>query len=270
VAALVSAIAGVFTVARGQAFAGHALSDVGAAGGSGSVLVGINPLAGFVLMNLAAAGVMESIGIERPRGRDLATGVILSAALGIAALFLYLDSTYTSFSNATQSILFGDIFSIQSSAVPVVIVLTFAATGGSLLLYRPLLLSTVSADLAAARGVPVRLVGVCYLLVLALAVSLTSITVGAILSTALLIGPAATALRLTSRPGAAMLAASLLGVGQVWLAVLLSFDSYYWIPDHRPLPVSFLVVTVVFTVYVMSLLAPSVGGHRRTLRRGAA
>ena len=48
VVAVVSAVVGVFTVMRGQSFAGHALGDVSAAGGSGALLIGLSPLAGFV------------------------------------------------------------------------------------------------------------------------------------------------------------------------------------------------------------------------------
>ena len=84
---------GVFTVIRGQSFAGEALGDIGAAGGSSAYLVGVAPLWGFVGISVAAAGVMELIGIQRARGRDLATGIVLGAGFGLAALFLYLGTT---------------------------------------------------------------------------------------------------------------------------------------------------------------------------------
>src|SRR5580658_7824795 len=76
-AAVSSAVVGTFTVLRGQSFAGHSLADIGTAGGSAAFLVGVNPLYGFIAMNVVAAGVMELIGIRRPRGRDVATGIVL-------------------------------------------------------------------------------------------------------------------------------------------------------------------------------------------------
>ena len=91
--AIVAGTVGVFTVIRGQSFAGEALGDIGAAGGSSAYLVGIAPLWGFVGISVAAAGVMELIGIQRARGRDLATGIVLGAGFGLAALFLYLGTT---------------------------------------------------------------------------------------------------------------------------------------------------------------------------------
>jgi len=250
--AVVSGIVGTFTVLRGQAFAGHALADVGATGGSGAFLVGINPLFGFVGIGIAAAGVMELIGIRRPRGRDLATGIVLGAGLGLAALFLYLDATFSNTTGATITVLFGSMFVISSSLVPMIAALSLLALAVVLVLYRQLLLSSVSSDLAFARGVPVRLTGVLYLLALAVAVSLSALTIGAILSTALLVGPAATALRLTARPGMAMILSALIGLAATWLGVLLSFDSFYWPPRQHGWPVSFFVVSLIFVFYLMA------------------
>jgi zinc/manganese transport system permease protein len=125
-------------------------------------------------------------------------------------------------------------------------------------LYRPLLLSSVSTDLAVVRGVPVRIVGMLCLVAIALAVSLSALTIGAILSTALLVGPAATALRLTSRPGLVMLWSALIGIAATWLGVLLAYDSYYWPPHRQGWPVSFFVVVLIFVFY---LLAQPLGGR---------
>jgi zinc/manganese transport system permease protein len=252
IVAVVSGVVGTFTVMRGQSFAGHSLADIGTAGGSAAFLLGISPLFGFVAMNLLAAGVMESIGIRRPRGRDLATGIVLGAALGIAALFLYLDTTSSSTTGATVNVLFGSIFTLPSSLVPFIAIFSVVATGLVLAMYRPLILSSVSSDLAKAQGVPVRLVGIGYLVALAVAVSLSAVAIGAILSTALLIGPAATALRITNRTGYAALIAAAIGIVATWLGVLLAYDSYYWFPTGGGWPVSFFVVTVVFIVYLLS------------------
>ena len=79
---MVSAVVGVFTVMRGQSFAGHSLADVATAGGSGAFLAGISPLFGFVAGGVAGAGAMEMIGVRRARGRDLATGIVLGASIG--------------------------------------------------------------------------------------------------------------------------------------------------------------------------------------------
>jgi zinc/manganese transport system permease protein len=250
--ALVAGTVGVFTVMRGQSFAGEALGDIGTTGGSGAFLVGVAPLWGFVAISIVAAAAMEMIGIQRPRGRDLATGIVLGAALGLSALLLYFDATYHNTTGATVSILFGSMFAIASSTVPVIVVLTVLVLAIVAVLYRPLLLSSMSTELAAARGIPVRPVGALYLLALAIAVALASMTIGTILSTALLVGPAAAALRLTRRPATAMLAAALIGIGATVLGIVLAYDSYDWPPVHYGWPVSFFVVTIVFVLYLLS------------------
>jgi zinc/manganese transport system permease protein len=264
VVAIVSAVVGVFTVMRGQSFAGHALGDVSAAGGSGALLIGLSPLAGFVGLGIAGAGVMDMIGVRRVRGRDLATGIVLGAAIGLSALFLYLGTTAGATTGATQQILFGSIFTINPGTIPAVVILGLISLASIATVCRPLLLAAVSTDIAAARGVPVRLAGLLFMLALAVSVGLSSLAVGAILSTALLIGPAAAALRLTKRVAWALAAACLIGVGATWLGVLLAYDSYYWGASHDGLPVSFFIVAAVFAAYLLSGLpaARTAAGRR--------
>ena len=255
VVAIVSGIVGTFTVMRGQSYAGHALGDISTTGGSASFLIGISPLWGFAGTSVVAAGVMDMIGVRRPRGRDLATGIVRGAGLGLAALFLYWDTTRTSTTGAPITILFGSIFTIGSSMIPVIAVFSLVAVGIVAVLYRPLLLSSVSTDLAVVRGVPVRIAGALCLAAIALAVSLSAITIGAILSTALLVGPAATALRLTSRPGLVLAWSAVIGVAATWLGVLLAYDSYYWPPSGRGWPVSFFVVVLILIFYLLAQFA---------------
>jgi zinc/manganese transport system permease protein len=261
--AVISGPLGVFTVIRGQAFAAEALGDIGTTGGSGAFLAGVGPVWGFLVINVGAAALMELVGIQRRRGRDLATGIVLGAGLGVAALLLYLDTNVHNTTGAAVTILFGSVFSIASSSVPIVVGLSIAVLVLLAVTVRPLLLASVSPELAAARGVPVRLVGFGYLLALALTVALCALTIGAILSTALLVGPAATALRFSRRPSAAVATASLLGVMSTWLGILLAYDSYDWPPHHQGWPVSFFVVTVVFTAYLFSGVVAYRSRHAR-------
>jgi zinc/manganese transport system permease protein len=252
IVAVTSGIIGVFTVIRGQSFAGHSLADVATTGGSGAFLVGLNQFWGFLAAGAAAAAVMEAIGVQRRRGRDVATGVVLAAALGAAALFLYLGTQQTSTTGASFTVLFGSMFVITPDTVPVLIASGVIALILVAMLARVLLLTSLSADLASARGVNVRLVGAVYLIALAISVSLSAVAIGAILSTALLIGPSATALRLTRSPVRAMAASAAIGVAATWLGIVFAYDSYYWPPDHRGWPVSFFVVVFVLLGYLLT------------------
>ncbi|HTD10256.1 MAG TPA: metal ABC transporter permease [Solirubrobacteraceae bacterium] len=266
VAAIVAAAVGIFTVMRSQSFAGEALGDIGTAGGSAAFLGGVSALWGIVAFDIVAAAVMELIGIQRPRGRDLATGIVLGAFLGLAALLLYLNTTFHNTTGAVNTILFGSVFTVARSQIPVIAALSVVALVIVAALYRPLLLSSMSSEIAAARGIPVRLIGAAYLLAMALAVALASMTIGTILSTALLVGPAATALRLTKRPGVAIAVAAMLGVGAMWLGVLLAYDSFYWAPNGKTWPVSFFVVTLIFLAYLISGLPAWLGARSQTAR----
>ncbi len=190
--------------------------------------------------------------MQRRRGRDVATGVVLGAALGTAALFLYLGTQETSTTGASFTVLFGSIFVISPETVPALIasgVVALLVVAG---LARVLLLTSLSPDLARARGVHVRIVGIAYLAALAISVSLAAVAIGAVLSTALLIGPAATALRITRSPVRAMAASALTGLAATWLGIVLAYDSGNWPPHDHGWPVSFFVVALILAGYLLS------------------
>ena len=248
-AALINASLGVFTLLRGHAFAGHALGDISSAGGAASFLLGISALWGFLGMAWAAALAMAWLGLREARERDLATGIVLGAGLGLTALLLYLAMTTTSASGSTVTVLFGSLFALPPSLAPVVLLLTFGTLCVIVLGYRPLLLIAADADLARARGIPVALLELVYLLLLGLAAAISAMTVGAILATALLLGPAGAALQLATRPVWAFLLAALLAVLAVVLGILLSWQSYYWF-SGTSWPVSFFIVLLTLLEYL--------------------
>jgi zinc/manganese transport system permease protein len=253
-AALLSGIIGVFTVLRGQSFAGHALADVSSAGGALSLLLGINPMLGFF-----GLGLLGALGLSRGRrgDGDLAAGILLGAGLGLTALLLYFDITTASTGGAAVAVMFGSMFAIPASVIPLALAVGVAALLVTAVIYRPLLLSTLDADLAAIRGVRLRLTGFLHLGVLALAVALSAMTVGAVLSTALLIGPAACGLLLARRPGMAILLAAGIGLAAVWGGILLAYDSFDWTPGHG-WPVSFFIVSLICMFYLVARLANAV------------
>src|SRR6202035_4863963 len=106
-------------------------------------------------------------------------------------------------------------------------------------------------------------VGLVFMIAMAVSVGLSSIAVGSILSTALLIGPAATSVRLVSHVRSAVVVASVIGVAAAWLGILFAYDSYYWMPSTQGLPVSFFIVSLIFLTY----LASGLGVVRRGIDR---
>src|ERR1700712_138245 len=147
--AAASALVGVFTVIRRQSFAGHALADLGAVGGSAAFLIGISQLWGFVLAGILSAGLMEVVGVKRAQGRDVATGIVFGAGLGLTALFLYLDTQRAGTSNAAISVLFGSLFTIDRGLVPLVLLLAVIAVAIIVAIWRWLLVDGIDQDLAA-------------------------------------------------------------------------------------------------------------------------
>lgn len=253
VVAALSGVVGVFVVIRGQSFVGHALTDIGTVGASAAVLAGINLWYGFVAMGLLAGGSIDLMG-ERGRGRDIETGLVLAFAMGLGALLLYFDTRFTSNANVTMQVLFGSIFVVSPTIAKVLVLSGLAALALLALLYRPLIMTTVSPDLAQTRGVRVQLVGILFVIVMGLAVENGALVVGALLSTALLIGPASTAVQLSHKPLAAMAWSAGIGVAATWIGIVLSYDSFRWPPQGHGWPVSFFIPALIMLVYLASRL----------------
>jgi zinc/manganese transport system permease protein len=249
-AAVLSGMIGVFTVLRGQSFAGHALADVSSAGGALSLLLGLNPMLGFF-----GLGLLGALGLARRRrgDGDLAAGILLGAGLGLTALLLHFTINQRGVTGAAVTVMFGSLFSAPPGEGRLALAGALAGVLLLALIHRPLLLASLDAELASVRGVKTRLLGGVFLVLLALAVTLSAMSVGAILSTALLIGPAVAALRLSRRPWAACVLAAVLGVACCWGGVALAYASYNWMPG-RVWPVSFFIVALVLLAYAAASL----------------
>ena len=254
VVSAVCAILGYFVVLRGLSFIGHAVTDIGFTGGAGAALLGLNALWGLAAFSVAAALGVGTLG-DRARERDVATGVILALSLGIGSLFLYINTRFVS---APFTLLFGSIFEVDPGTTRVMVAIGLACLVALAMLYRPLLFSSLSPEAAAARGVPVRLVSALFLVCMAVAVAEAAQVVGVLLSTALLIGPPATAGYLVARPGLGIALAAVLGMLETWLGIDLAYASYNWPPGGKGWPVSFFITALALLCYLLArLLRPA-------------
>lgn len=253
--AIIAAITGYFLISRGLTFAGHALPNIGFAGAAGAVFWGVDPVYGLFVFTIAAAIGIGIIG-EEIRERDISIGVVMTFALGIGLMFLAL---YSGYAERVYSILFGTILGISRDDVTITAISTMITIGIFLVIYRPLLFCTFDPIVAEARGVPVKFLSVFFLILVAITVSLSIQVMGALLVFTLLVGPAATATRLVQRPLWAILIAMLLGISYIWISILLA-------ALNGNLPVSFLIATLAFIVYLpVRFFSPS--HHRNTVPR---
>ena len=192
VVAIVSGTVGYFLVLRGQTFAGHALSHVGFTGATGAVLIGVAPLWGLLLMTMAAGLGMGFIG-EKLAQRDVAIGLVLAFALGLGLLFLHF---YTAFASQAAALLFGNVLGVDVATVWTLLVLGVLSLATLGFISRPLLFASLQPELAEARGVPVRLVAVLFLVILGSLFGGKGSVAGTFLGT-LIIGVLANILNLT-------------------------------------------------------------------------
>jgi zinc/manganese transport system permease protein len=237
IVALVAGTVGWFLVLRGQTFAGHALAHVGFAGATGAALLGIAPLWGVLAITLAAAAGMGALG-ERLSGRDVAIGIVLALALAFGLLFLNLNR---SSSLQATSILFGNVLAVSPATLIVLAILGAGTLAALVAISRPLLFASLQPELAEARSVNPRLIGVLFLAIVALAVAQAVQIVGVLLVFTLMVGPPAAAQLLTTRLIPGILLSALLGILQAWIGITLA-----WLTDW---PTSFCITALSAMIY---------------------
>jgi zinc/manganese transport system permease protein len=257
VVAVIAGAIGWFMVLRRQSFAGHTLAVVSFPGAAGAVWLGISATAGYFAGSVVAALVIAMVprsSSGRARSEESAViGTVQAFALACGVLFV---SLYGGFLDSLTGLLFGTFLGISDSQVVTLALVAVGVLVGLALIARPLLFATVDADVAAARGVPVRGLSVAFLLLLGLTAAEVSQITGALLVFALLVMPAAAAQQITARPALSLALTLVLAVAVTWLSLLMAFYSTY--------PVGFYVSTVGFGVYVLAA-----GGRALATRLGS-
>jgi len=237
--AIVAGIVGYFVVLRRSSFAAHSLSHIGFAGAAGAVLFGISPVFGLLLFT-SVGGIGMSVLGPKASQRDVQIGTVLAFMLGLGVLFI---SLYTGYATEAYSILFGEILGISSTDVLVTAVAGLVILVIVAVVYRPLLFASLDEDVAEAKGLHMHLLGVIFMLLVALTTSIAVQVVGVLLIFSLMVTPAAIALRLSKQPWRTVILSVLVSLAATWLGLYVAF--------YEPYPVSFFITTIVFALYIM-------------------
>ena len=257
--AVASGLIGYFVIVRASMFSSHALAHIGFPGATGAALVGLPIMAGLVIFTVGGALAIGSLG-KRANDREIATGTVLAFATALGVLFASLASENTS---TVTNILFGNLLAVPTNQLVVFAVFLVVVALAVVFIFRPLLFASIDPAVAEARGVPVKALGVAFMVLLALVVSMAVSVVGVLLIFALLVTPSAAALRFTARPGWVIFWSSVIGVASVIVGLVVS--------AMINLPPSFFIVATVFVVWLVAAavkrdtggkaLTPAHAGH---------
>ena len=249
---IVGGLIGVFVMQRDMAFAVHGISELSFAGASAALLFGANVVAGSLVGSLVAAILIGLLG-AKARDRNSIIGVLMPFGLGLGILFLAL---YPGRSANKFGLLTGQIISVDDPQLGVLIAISIVVMVALLLMWRPLTFDSLDADVAAARGVPTRVVSLAFMVLLGLTVAVSVQIIGALLVLALLVTPAAAALRVSASPVVVPLLAMTFGFVSAVGGILLAIGG--------SLPISPYITTISFTIYVVCRLI----GVRTSARAG--
>ncbi|MFT8389819.1 MAG: metal ABC transporter permease [Sporolactobacillus sp.] len=243
IVAMIAAFIGFFIVIRGSAFVAHALPEAGFAGGAAAVFLQLNPLYGLIAFSVGGALLVGSL--SKKAHHDVVTALMLVSGLGVGALFLGLTNQYAS---GAYALLFGQIVGVSSDQIVGTVAVGVLCLIALTCLYRPLLLATVSPEIAEARGVPIRRLDMGLLIIVALASSVIVPMVGALLCFSLLIVPNAASVRLTRSPAAALRLSLIASVLVIWFAIAFACLSGW--------PIGFFVCMLSAAFYCFARVCP--------------
>jgi zinc/manganese transport system permease protein len=235
---VVGGLVGFFVLARDLPFAVHGISELSFAGGAAALLVGADVVAGSVAGSLLAALIIGALG-PRARERNSVIGVLMPFGLGLGILCLAL---YRGRAANRFGLLTGQVVAVDGPQVVVLAAVAAVVLVALLLIWRPLLFASVDEEVALARGVPVRGLSVVFMVLLALTVSIAVQTIGALLVLALLVTPAAAALRVASSPLVVCLLSVAFAVTAMVGGILIALGG--------ALPISPYVTTISFLLYL--------------------
>ncbi len=245
--AVVAGLVGFFVVLRGSAFVAHAIPNGSFAGAAGANLIGVGNLVGLGAFALLSA---IGVGVLGRRGRhDVSVALVLVLMLGLGSLFL---SFSTQYAPAVYSLLFGEVLGVSGNAIAPVAAMAATCVAAVALLWRPLMLSSLSPEMGEARGVSPMAAEAAFLLVVALATTTAVPVVGTLLVFSLMIGPPAAARSLSNSPLAAMVVSVALALATMWVALAASYVTDW--------PVGFFVATLGAAGYTLARILP---GPRR-------
>jgi len=236
---LVGGLVGVFVIQRDMAFAVHGISELSFAGAAAALLIGVDVVTGSIVGSLIAAAVIGWLG-ARARDRNSIIGVLMPFGLGLGILFL---SLYNGRSANRFSLLTGQIVSVQTGQLGWLIAISVIVLAGILLIWRPLRFDSLDPQSAAARGVPTTAISLGFMLLLGLIVAVAVHIIGALLVMALLVTPAAAAMRVATGPLWVPLLAAVFGFVSAVGGILLAIAG--------TLPVSPYITTISFAIYVV-------------------
>jgi zinc/manganese transport system permease protein len=244
---LAAGLVGYFLVLRAQVFTGDALSHVAFTGALAALAFGLDARLGLYTATIAIAILIAVMG-QRARPDDVVIGSVFSWLLGLGVFFLTLYTTTRSAGNGTAgvSVLFGSIFGISAAQTRLTVIITTGVVVILLLIARPLLLASIDEATARARGVPVRLLGVAFLVLAAVCAAQATQAVGALPLLGLLAAPAGAAHLLTQRPWLAFAMSAAFALTALWTGLVLAYTV-------AKLPPTFAIITVATTLYAAAL-----------------
>lgn len=262
---VIAPLLGLFIVVRRLSLIADALSHVALAGIAGSLYLSQQVLF-FAALNPVYLGIASAVGgsllIEKLRGayrhyEELAIPVILSAGIGLGAIFISLSKGYGS---DLIGYLFGSVSAVSRQDLFVVIIIAIIVITYIRFLYKELFALSFDGEYAKVSGINSRYIQMVFMIIVALVIGASMRIVGILLVSSLMTIPVAAAIQLAKSFKSAMIYSIIFGE----LAVIIGLVSAYYL-DIAP-GGTIVVTSIVILLVVLALKKIQGGRNARTVK----
>lgn len=234
---------GCFVVWRRMAYFGDTMAHSALLGVALSLLLDLNLMVSVFIVAAMVSLLLLALQKRGGLSTDALLGILshssLSIGLVIVAFMTWVRIDLVGF-------LFGDILAVSEADIDIVWGGGILVLMALVMLWRPLLASTVNPDIAEAEGLHPERSRLFFMLLMALVIAIAMKIVGILLITSLLIIPAATARRFSASPEIMAVFASLIGAISVVGGL---FGSLHFDTPSGP-----SIVVAALVIFVLSLL----------------
>lgn len=210
---------GIVMINRRTSMIGDALSHSSLAGVALGLIIGINPIITSVIICIIASFAIEFIRKKFDSFGDMATAIIMSLGIGLAAIM----SDFTPGGTSFESFLFGSITSVSNEDLIIVSVVFLLVLIFSLYLYYPLLYNSISPLMARLSGVNSKLVSSIFTFLTAITVAISAKTVGALMISSLMVLPVASSLLISKSYRETFIKSIVIAIIYMMLGIAASF-----------------------------------------------
>ena len=240
----ITPIIGLLLILRRQSLLADTLSHISLAGVALGMFLQVDPTLSTLLFVVGASIIIEYLRTIYNTFSEISVAIMMSAGMAIALVLVSLNSNSGNFQ--IDQYLFGSILLISPSEVKILVGLSITIVIFYLIFRRTLYVMSYDEATAYTSGLPVRLISIIFSVFTGVAISIMMPIVGALLVSALVVIPSATAIKISDSFGKSIVIGIIINLIGIFAGIFASYE--YDTPPGASITLAFIVIFVIVSL----------------------